>query len=126
MKETLFKVRVYYEDTDMGGIVYHANYIKFCERARSEQFFSANVTLGDGDCHFVVKDLSAHFLKPARLGDLLHVSAQVLTCKNASLVVRHEIFKEEEKLFWMDVTLAYVCKGKLSRIDDATKTFLLR
>lgn len=126
MKETLHRVRVYYEDTDMGGIVYHANYIKFCERARSEKFFSANFVLGDGDCHFVVKDLNAHFLKPARLGDLLHVSAQVLTCKNASLVVRHEIFKEEEKLFWMDVTLAYVCKGKLSRIDDATKTFLLR
>lgn len=118
------KIRVYYEDTDMGGIVYHTNYIKYCERARSEKFFSAGVKLGEGNCHFVVKDINAHFLAPARLGDLLHVSTSILTCKKASCVVRHTISCENKELFWADITLAYVCGGKISRIHDEALRFL--
>lgn len=119
------KIRVYYEDTDMGGIVYHTNYIKYCERARSEKFFRAGIELGEGDCHFVVKDINAHFLAPARLGDLLHVSTQVLTCKKVSCVVRHEITLESKKLFWTDITLAHLCNGKLAKISDQALGFLL-
>lgn len=119
------QIRVYYEDTDMGGIVYHTNYIKYCERARSEKFFRAGIKLGEGNCHFVVKDIGAHFLAPARLGDLLHVSTTVLTCKKVSCVVRHEISCENKKLFWADITLAYVCNGKLAKIDDEALDFLM-
>lgn len=112
------KIRVYYEDTDMGGIVYHTNYIKYCERARSEKFFSSNLELGRENCHFVVKDINAHFLSSAKLGDLLCVKTQILKCKRASLVVHHEIFKEDKKLFWADIVLVHVCDGKISRINQ--------
>lgn len=118
------QIRVYYEDTDMGGIVYHTNYIKYCERARSEKFFSAGVELGQGNCHFVVKDINAHFLAPARLGDLLHVSTDVILCKKASCIVRHEITCKDKKLFWGDITLAYVCDGKIARIHDEALALL--
>ncbi len=118
------QIRVYYEDTDCGNMVYHANYLNYCERARSEKFFRANFKLGEGNCHFVVKDISAHFLSPAKLGDLLEIKTQILNCKKASVVVHHEIFKDEIKLFWADITLAYICSGKIARIDKNIRKFL--
>lgn len=119
------KIRVYYEDTDMGGIVYHANYIKYCERARSELFFNSGFALGEKDCHFVVKDLTASYLSPAKLGDLLEVKLSVLECKNASTIVRHEIFNKSKKIFQADITLVFVCKGKIARLEESVKEFLL-
>ncbi len=73
------KIRIYYEDTDAGGIVYHTNYIKFCERARSEAFFSANMMPFDSDnSGFIAKDLKCSFLSTAKLGDLVNVTTEVL------------------------------------------------
>lgn len=124
-KAITMKIRVYYEDTDMGGIVYHTNYIKYCERARSERFFQAGVNPGEGNCHFVVKDINAHYLAPAKFGDLLHVKVKVLECKKVSCVVRHEITRDDKMLFWADITLAYVCNGKPTKIHDEALSFLL-
>ena len=50
------KIRIYYEDTDAGGIVYHTNYLKYCERARSEYFFASNIDITSENAHFVVKN----------------------------------------------------------------------
>ncbi len=113
------KLRVYYEDTDAGGIVYHTNYIKYCERARSEIFFERNMkpTLGDNS-GFVVRDLKARFLATSALGDTLEVTTKVLTHKRTSIVLLQEVWKEEVKIFSMEVILVYVDGGKPCRIPE--------
>ena len=117
------KIRVYYDDTDAGGVVYHSNYLKFCERARSEIFYAHGKSPTIDGGHFVVKHVNADFKKSAKLGDLLHVKSELLELKNASLHVKHIIYREEEELFEMDVQLAFVKEGKPSKIDEETKMF---
>ena len=111
------KIRVYYEDTDTGGIVYHTNYIKFCERARSEMFFERGMVPSQSDeSGFVVRNLSANFLATSKLGDMLDVTSNIVTLKNSSLTLLQEVWKKDEKIFSMEVVLVYVDKGKPSRI----------
>ena len=114
------KVQVYYEDTDLGGIVYHANYLKYCERARSEIFFKNDMlpTLG-GDSGFVVRKIDANFIGTATLGNTLEVSTKVLVMKNSSIVLLQEVSKEGHKIFSMEVLLVYVVHLKPSRIPKA-------
>ncbi len=103
------KIRVYYEDTDAGGIVYHTNYIKYCERARSELFFSRNLDPTDGEkSGFVVRHIDANFLGMAKLGDMLHVTTTLVKQKNASAVLRQTITRDNDKIFEMDITLVFV------------------
>ena len=113
------KIRVYYEDTDAGGIVYHTNYIKYCERARSEFFFQKGVkpTLSDSS-GFVVRDIKAGFLATAVLGDMLDIITKILTIKRSSVVLLQEVWKEDVKLFSMEVVLVYVDEGKPCRIPE--------
>lgn len=112
------KIRVYYEDTDCGGIVYHSNYFKFCERARSEMFFGKGKMPYNQDFGFVVKSLSADFIKSARLGDELTIKTEIIELKKVQLTFRQEVFKDEEKVFSMDIKLAFIDfkKGKPSEI----------
>ena len=111
------KIRVYYEDTDAGGIVYHTNYIKYCERARSEHFFSKNMMPGEGSSYgFVVRKMEVDFLGSARLGDILEVRTSLLESKKSSLTLRQEIYLKDKKIFSMDVMLVYVEEGKPRRI----------
>lgn len=113
------KIRVYYEDTDTGGIVYHTNYIKYCERARSELFFERGMTptLSD-DSGFVVRNINADFLSTSKLGDILDVTSKILKMKNSSLVLLQEVWKEDVRVFSMEVLLVYVNKGKPNRIPQ--------
>ena len=119
-------IRVYYEDTDMGGIVYHSNYLNFCERARSELFFSKGTTpLFEGG-HFVVRNLEASFLRPARLGDLLDISVEVLEIKGVTMKMRQQVFKAGELLFEMHLKLAYLMEdGSVGRLGAEKKAKLL-
>lgn len=116
------QIRVYYEDTDAGGIVYHTNYIKYCERARSEVFFKKGMmpTLGQTS-GFVVRNINANFLATSALGDMLHVSTKILTIKSSSLVLLQEVWKEEKKLFSMEIVLVYIEEGKPTRIPRVFK-----
>ena len=117
------KIRVYYEDTDAGGIVYHTNYIKYCERARSEHFFSQGMMPGEGSKNgFVVRDMKASFLATATLGDILEVKSSMVTSKNSSVVLLQEIFKDEVKVFSMEVVLVYVEEGRPRRIPHRFRT----
>ena len=116
------KIRIYYEDTDAGGIVYHTNYIKYCERARSEVFFQRGIIPSLGDTSgFVVRDLKASFLATSTLGDTLDVTSKILTLKSSSLLLLQEVWKEDVKVFSMEVVLVYVDKGKPCRIPEEFK-----
>lgn len=117
------QIRVYYDDTDAGGVVYHANYLKFCERARSELFFTHGKSPSIDGGHFVVKHIDAEFLKSARLGDLLDIQTTLIELKNASLHVKHTIYLDETKLFEMTSQLVFVKEGKITKIDTETRDF---
>ena len=110
------KIRVYYEDTDAGGIVYHTNFIKYCERARSEMVFNSNLDPFTPNRHFVVK-----YIKPAFLGDILEVISTPNSIKKASLVINQKIYKiaslkksldEKELIFEADIKIAYLVDKK--------------
>ena len=110
------RVRVYYEDTDVGGVVYYANYLKFCERARSELFFNKSLTPIDNGCHFVVKDLKASYFKPAKFADILEIKTTPLEIRKASIVLLQEVLKDEDIIFEMQIELVFLCGEKISKI----------
>jgi acyl-CoA thioester hydrolase len=90
-----FPVRIYYEDTDAGGVVYYANYLKFLERCRSEWlrangFWQARL-LRDAGIVFVVRSVNIDYLKPARLDDLVTVSLDVEKIARSQIFFRQEI-----------------------------------
>ncbi len=96
-KRHLFPIRVYYEDTDAGGIVYHANYLRFAERARTEMMRVAGV--GDGallDAHgvqFVVHRCTAEFKRPARLDDALVVASRISAVTGATVEIAQDVLR---------------------------------
>jgi acyl-CoA thioester hydrolase len=119
------KIRIYYEDTDAGGIVYHTNFIKYCERARSELFFSQNMLPMDGErSGFVVRHIDANFVGMAKLGDMIDVKTELLSMKKASLVLEQTIYNDAKKIFQMNVTLAFLQEGRPSRIPEKFLTLL--
>lgn len=108
----VFPLRVYYEDTDAGGIVYYANYLKFAERARTEMLREIGVEssrLIDGEgIAFAVRHCTADFLKPARLDDSLEVHTRLLEVGGASLVADQRIVRRTEELVRLRLRLACV------------------
>jgi len=113
------KLRIYYEDTDAGGIVYHTNYIKYCERARSELFFEQGLLPSDGEnSGFVVHHIDANFLGMASLGDMIEIKSQLIREKRSLIVLKQSIFKEYTKIFEMDITLVFIRNGKPKRIPQ--------
>ena len=117
------KIRVYYDDTDAGGIVYHANYLKFCERARSELFFERGKSPAMNGGHFVIKKLEADFKKPAKLGDMIEVKHEIISMKNTSLTLKQNIWIDDTKLFEMKSVLVFVVDGRPAKVDEETKEF---
>lgn len=119
------RIRVYYEDTDIGGVVYHSNYLNFCERARSQLFFDAGRSPVLEGGHFVAKHLEADYLKSAKFGDVLEVTTTLIELKNASFTLLQQVFRGEEELFKMRIVLVYIdFSGKVSKIPDLEKEFL--
>jgi acyl-CoA thioester hydrolase len=113
------KIRVYYKDTDAGGIVYHSRYLDMCEMTRSELFFKAGMKPYVDDCHFALKNISCDFINYSKLGDLLEVSSKIVELKNASFVIEHEIKRDDELIFSMRATLVFLCKsGKIGKIPQ--------
>ena len=120
------KIRVYYEDTDLGGVVYHSNYLNFCERARSELFFSKGESPVLDGGHFVAKHIEADYKKPAVFGDELDIHTKLLSFKSASFTLQQTVFRGDEKLFEMKIKLAYLShEGKIKCFDEETKEYLL-
>ena len=119
------KIRVYYEDTDAGGVVYHSRYLNFCERVRSEAFFDKMPEIFDKDKgHFLVSKAECKFLKSAKLGDDLEVKSYLVELKKASLILKQEIFKDSEKIFEANFTLVFVKNSKAAAMsEDIKKAF---
>lgn len=105
-------VRVYWEDTDAGGVVYYANYLKFMERARSEWLrafgFEQDVLRDEAGVVFVVRRVEVDYLAPARFNDQLDVSVTLLELGRASLVLTQSLSRGNTRLVAAQVTLACV------------------
>ena len=120
------KIRVYYEDTDTGGVVYHSNYLNFCERARSDAFFKKGITPVLQNGHFVARKLVANYYSSAKLGDLLDVRSKLLKMKAASFILSQSIYIKDKKIFELEITLAYIdFEGKPQKIDIFIKELIL-
>ena len=105
-------VRVYYEDTDAGGVVYYANYLKFCERARTEWLRTLGVSqqalIDEQGLAFVVRSVQADYLASARLDDALEVVTRVAMLRRASILFEQQVMRGQELLFTTRVLLASI------------------
>ncbi len=115
------ELRVYYEDTDLAGIVYYANYLKFIERGRTEWVRSLGVDQGvlraETGIVFAVKRLEADFVSPARFDDVLTVETSATSVTGARVVLAQRVLRVGELLFAADVTLAALTEtGRPARL----------
>ena len=105
-----FPIRVYWEDTDAGGVVYHANYLCFLERARTEWVRAHGIEQQQlreqEDLVMAVREMRIDFIKPARLDDLLQVSVIMKERRPASFLMTQELFRGQECLLRADVRVA--------------------
>ena len=122
-KEFKHKIKVYYEDTDSGGVVYYANYLKFLERARTEAIISLGYSnkklLDEYGILIIVKSCKINFIKPARLEDKIHVYSKVNSLKKVSFIMNQSIRLKNQNLVEAEIRLATVNKnGKPSKIPE--------
>lgn len=107
-----FKYRIYYEDTDLGGVVYYANYLKFFERARTDFLRAQNIIqtklVEDFGIIFVVRNCQIEYIKPARMDDLIEVFVKVKEIGKVSIAMQQEIKLNDEILCKMDVEIVCV------------------
>ncbi|KAA9010289.1 tol-pal system-associated acyl-CoA thioesterase [Histidinibacterium aquaticum] len=119
-----FTCRVYYEDTDLAGIVYHANYLKFIERARTEWVRELGVDQGrlkaEEGLVFVVRRIDAEYLRPAKFDDVLAVETEVAVLGGSRLELDQRVLRESERLFAARVTLVAVGEDGRPRRLPAT------
>ena len=118
-------VRVYYEDTDFTGIVYHANYLRYMERGRTNYLrligadhrvlFEQTEKEAPGFA-FVVRAMTIDFLKPARMDDILHVVSDPVEVKGASVTIRQKVMRGEELLVEAQVKVAFISGGRAKPI----------
>jgi len=105
-----FPIRVYWEDTDAGGVVYHANYLCFLERARTEWVRAMGIEQQalreQEDLVMAVREMRIDFIRPARLDDLLQVSVALKERRSASFLVTQELFRGPECLLRAEVRIA--------------------
>ena len=128
-KEFKYNIKVYYEDTDEGGIVYYANYLKFLERARSEAIYSMGLTnkklLNDNGTIIIVKSCKIEYKKPAKFEDSLEIISKIKTISKSSFTMDQMIKRKEEIISESEVVLVTVnAEGKPIRIPDVLNKFL--
>jgi len=124
------RIRVYYEDTDFSGIVYHANYLRFMERGRTNYLrmigadhralFEETAKEAPGFA-FVVRSMTLDFLAPARMDDVLTITTTPAEVKGASITLRQTVARGEEVLVDAQVRVAFISGGRAQRIPKALR-----
>lgn len=129
----LLPVRVYYEDTDFSGIVYHANYLRYCERGRSDLLRligighgeMADGAFGGPPLHFAVTRMEIAFLAPARIDDLMEVRTAIAEIGRARFVLDQRVSRGADELFRARVTAAVLdAQGRPQRLPAAIREAL--
>ena len=125
-KKFSFTVKIYYEDTDAGGVVYYANYLKFLERARSEAIYSLGYTnssiLEQFGVLLIVKSCNIEYKKPARFEDTLEIISEIKSFTKTSFLMKQSILRNNEIISDAEIHLVSVDKnGKPSKIPGDLK-----
>ena len=111
-----FALRVYFEDTDVAGIVYHANYLKFIERARSDMLRAAGIdqrsAIESGEGVYVVAEANLKYHAPAKLDDVLLVLSEVVEVRAASCVIHQRVMRDRDVLMTGIITAAFSREGR--------------
>ena len=124
------QVRVYYEDTDFSGIVYHANYLRFMERGRTnylrllgadQRALFAEAESEAPGFAFVVRSMTLEYLKPSRMDDLLDIVTRPIDVKGASILMGQEVRRGDELLLEAKVKVAFVAGGRARPIPKALR-----
>ena len=128
-KQFIHKVKIYYEDTDAGGVVYYANYLKYLERARSEAIYSLGLTntnlQRNHDTLIIVKSCNIEYKKPAKFEDELEIISSILSKTRTSFTMLQIIKKNEEIISEATVQLVTVNKeGKPIKIPEILNNLL--
>ncbi|MBL7131441.1 MAG: YbgC/FadM family acyl-CoA thioesterase [Candidatus Omnitrophica bacterium] len=113
MKDFYIEKKIYYHDTDSGGVVYYANYLRHLEEARTEYFLTKGINLkelANKDILFTVSRLALDYKSPARYQDILKVSVKIETIKSVSIEFYQEIVKD--KTLMVEAKTRLVCVGK--------------
>ncbi len=118
----IFPIRVYYEDTDMAGIVYYANYLRYIERARSDWVREAGIdqnAMREAGIVFVVSRVEADYLSPARFDDLLQVETVLERLSRVRMVFRQKVMRADQLLFDSRVTATCMdSRGRVVRLPE--------
>jgi acyl-CoA thioester hydrolase len=118
-------VRVYYEDTDFSGLVYHASYLRFMERGRTDSLRLAGADQSalhaEGDLVFAVRRMTIDFLKPARMDDVLVIETRTEEVRGATILIRQRVVRGDDVLVTANVTVACIGCGRPRRIPDALR-----
>ncbi|MCH1412126.1 MAG: tol-pal system-associated acyl-CoA thioesterase [Rhodobacteraceae bacterium] len=122
-------IRVYYEDTDLGGIVYYANYLRFIERARSEWLRDLGIDQikmrNERDAIFVVTNLKVDYLLPAYFDDMLTVDTKIQIVSPVRVYFYQNIFRQEDVIFKAEVCVACTStSGKIQRLPEKIKLLM--
>tara|TARA_B100000886_G_scaffold36854_1_gene22957 strand:+ start:57 stop:458 length:402 start_codon:yes stop_codon:yes gene_type:complete len=126
MKTFTFKLKVYYEDTDAGGVVYYANYLKFMERARSDALkslgFTNKLLIEENGTYIIVKSCNINYIKPALLEDDLEIKSNIKEITKSSFFMLQKIFKGNVQITDTEVHLVTIDKkGKPVKIPERLK-----
>ena len=118
-----YTLKIYYEDTDAGGVVYYANYLKFIERARTEMInelgFTLTTLLKDYDRLFLVKKIECDYIESCKLEDTLNVQSNILVLKNASFELEQNLLKQNKIIFRSKIVMVCVnSQGAPSKIPN--------
>ncbi len=118
-----YTLKIYYEDTDAGGVVYYANYLKFIERARTEMInklgFTLATLLKEYDRLFLVKKIECDYIESCKLEDTLNVQSNILVLKNASFELEQNILKQNKIIFRSKIVMVCVnSQGAPSKIPN--------
>lgn len=124
-----FPLRVYYEDTDSGGIVYYANYLKYAERARTEMLRLVGINQSEmaqrHDAVFAVRDCAIDYRRPARLDDLLEVRSHLVDLAAATLSAAQTIYRDDDEIARLEVRIACLRRdGRPIRIPAPVRAAL--
>ena len=107
-----FPIRIYYEDTDAGGIVYYANYLKYAERARTEYLrhlgLNQDTLLKEQGVGFVVRDCHISYKSPAKLDDALNITCKITDLKGVSLKMEQKLYRGDTILCEIEITLVFL------------------
>tara|TARA_B100001248_G_scaffold117267_1_gene87702 strand:- start:207 stop:602 length:396 start_codon:yes stop_codon:yes gene_type:complete len=126
MNEFSFKLKVFYEDTDAGGVVYYANYLKFFERARTEAIAEIGLSnkklLEENGIFIIVKSCNIEYKRSAKLEDQLEIKSNIISISNTSFKMRQKAFRDKELITDCEIHLVIVDeKGKPSKIPEILK-----